>query len=167
MLDFQQWRERIEELLSDLSEINFGYPLGVNELHAPQSPQKVRIALESVGLTQHADLFQFYSVCDGLSWPDVENGYFIDRVASLTRSRTKEFAIHRISGKQDYDVVPFGSLGGGEQFVIRQENGNTLFLPAGHVEAGVYHNTDDRVMLISTDFSQFATQLLETLETFV
>ncbi len=167
MSDFQAWQAQIEQLLEELAEIDFGYPLGSNELRPARSPDHIQQTLAACGINQHADLFHFYNVCNGLSWPDVHNGYFVDSIESLAAAHSKSYAVNRIRGEEDFEVAPIGSMGGGELFVLRKDNGNLLLLPPGSIVDRIYDNTDAQATTVAPTFTAFTKRLLEDLEAFV
>lgn len=161
-----EWASIINESLVTLQSIDFGYPIGPNVLRAPENTDVVTDALERAGVRNNALIREFYTLCDGISWPDVHVGYFINPIRRLVEQRPESDPI-KVSGAHPCTVLPIGSTGGGELFVIARESGHILLLPLGPIRDGIYENADGRARVIAADFSAFLTRLLADLQAFI
>ena len=164
--DYTAWRGEVERLLAQLKEIDFGYPFGENTLREPALDDQVVTTLEQIGLTDATDLLGFYSVCNGLNWPDVHNGYFIKQHESLRRS-TDEYEPTRIEGNVGGAIVTIGSSGGGSLFAIRKNECDVVVLPAGRIERNIYFDSEGAVRVVATRFAALTDALLHDLGAFV
>lgn len=155
--DYKQWATSLQELLSELTTQDFGYPLGVNEIFPPEA--------ETSGLPE--GLRALYAVCDGLSLPDVHAGYFVDRAARV-KSNASRGEPTTVSDLPQKHVVVFGSDGGGGRFAIEQENGVVLYLPAGGVvKDGVFiQDPQVHVRRVAHSMLEFLYRLSDDVEAF-
>ena len=62
--------------------------------------------------------------------------------------------------EREIPVVPVGSTGGGDLFVVECESGNVLFLPHCPVYDGRYDGTHARIRVIARDVTEFLQRLL-------
>ena len=139
------WLQAAHRKLLLLGELDLGHPLGSNEVFSPQSLECVEETLASVGMRLDPQLTIFYSKCDGLSWPDVHVGYFIQPLRRLSESHGSSMPT-AIRGPIAGKVLTFGSTGGGDLFAIRMSNKDVIFLPPGPVHDGIYDDIDSRVV---------------------
>lgn len=128
---------KIKAHLKSLRKIDLGYPQGTNVVFAPALREEVLRGLRALNL-EDSSLREFYSECDGLSLPDVQNGYFINRVAQFARNWERSDWVRRVDGFGE-EFITIGSMGGGELFVLGLESGHTFVLPGGLIEESIYH----------------------------
>ncbi|WP_068819222.1 hypothetical protein [Phormidesmis priestleyi] len=126
--EFKSWAAQVTEVLVELASQHSDYPLGTNELRKATS--------------NHTDLPQklqpLYEVCDGMSLPDVHNGYFIDPAQRVT-SASKRGEPILVEGSQSIPILVFGSDGGGGRFVLGTVDGAVYYLPSsGAVKNSTY-----------------------------
>ena len=166
-MDMNNWIKNSNILLKELANIDFGYPLDDNTIRLPRKKNIVDIALSDVGALDDA-LLDFYISCNGLSWADVYNGYFINAIEDLHGKRqTNDLMPSEVKGKLKGRIIVFGSDGGGALFAIRKSEKDILYLPAGRVENGIYDDTAGNVRIIGGTFSEFLEKLLRDLRAFV
>jgi hypothetical protein len=159
------WLQEANELLNELSRIDFGYPLGANVVPPQQKPSAVAQILGQLGLDPWPEIREFYCLCDGISWPDVHVGYFMKPLARLAEVKP-DSEPRRIVGTFSDEVVTIGSTSGGGLFVLARTAGQIFHLPPGALHSGVYE--DERLIKqIASDFSEFLEALLKDLAAFV
>ncbi len=111
------------------------------------------------------ELRSFYEVCDGVSWPDVQDGYFLNQREDIGQTKD-EYDPVRVSGPTEYDITVIGSSGSGTLFAI-DDDGNVLSIPSGKIEQNTYFDTTGNIQVVANAFSDFAEILLVDLEVFV
>lgn len=165
-MDMEEWKMQTEGLLSELREIDFGYPLGDNGILNPSADENSMSRIEEkLGSRVASSLRCFYQVCDGLSWPDVQSGYFIKKAESVGVIRDK-FEVTQIQGKYDYGVVVVGSSGNGVLFALDASE-RVLKLPPGKIENNTYSDLDDKIIVLTNRFIDFLHLLTRDLKAFV
>ncbi len=125
----EDWAREMRALLAEVMSQDVGYEIDVQELRpaAASIPDEVPTALRPV-----------YRVFDGLSLPDVHNGYFIDPAARVLTARQRGEPT-RIGGHPERAIHAFGSDGGGGRFALGIVDGAVYYLPSGGaVEDGAY-----------------------------
>jgi hypothetical protein len=158
------WVKAVQDLLVQLSGLDFGYPLGANDLFPPQEAKVVEQALRVAEAGD--ELGVFYASCDGVSLPDVHVGYFIKSVRKLRVVDTLSEPL-TITGEFAGAVVSFGSTGGGGLFVLRRVTGDVLHLAPGPLENGIYDGKRGKVKRISGTFFGFLDSLKADIQAFV
>ncbi len=104
-------------------------------------------------------LYELYSVCDGMSLPDVHFGYFIDPLQRvLNRDQPTDPQI--VILEKEIKVLPIGSTGGGDHFVLDRHSGEVIFLPHGSLNAGRYDGRTVRVITVAHSTSHSSVELL-------
>lgn len=149
-------------LLGRLKEVDFGFPIGKNII----MPRSDGSAHDEACAEVPAQFREFLGTCDGISWPDVRNGYFIyglRRLKQLEGPYTPRMVKGRIAG----EVITIGSSGSGELLALRLGEGDALVLPHGLIDAGVYHDKDARVWVAADCFDGLLDRVLSDLESFV
>jgi hypothetical protein len=108
-----------------------------------------------------------YLVLDGLTMPDVHNGYFIDTAARVVDAATRGLPT-RIAGDPQRDVQVFGSDGGGGLFAL-STGGEVIYLQSdGVVDGGVFRESENvRARRIAVSVSEFLDLLLCDVRAFV
>ncbi|MDR3620843.1 MAG: hypothetical protein P4L85_15940 [Paludisphaera borealis] len=74
-MSITQKLRRLTAILDELAGIDLGYPMGENTISPPKSGAVALLA--EAGLSAISGLNELYSACDGISMPDIHNGYFI------------------------------------------------------------------------------------------
>lgn len=155
--------ESIKFNLKQLTRVDLGYPLGDNVVR-PASDADSKIKLEEPFAKWLAEL---YSVCDGLSLPDVHVGYFVKPAAKIkVPHRSTEPETLLLSGSE-LRVLPFGSTGGGDLFAVEATEGSVFILPPGPVKNGVYDGRGTKARKLTESISQFLELLLSDITAFV
>jgi hypothetical protein len=156
--EFKSWADQVTEVLIELASQHSDYPFGTNELRK--------------ATLHHADLPQklqpLYEVCDGISLPDVHNGYFIDSVQRVM-SASKRGEPILVEGSQSIPILVFGTDGGGGRFVLGTVDGAVYYLPSsGALKNSTY--IEDSVVTIrrvAGSVIEFLWQLKDDIEAFV
>ena len=163
-MNFNDWKSHVEQLLTQLKTIDFGYPLGENVVR--ESAPGTSFADERrLNATSVDELQNFYEVCDGVSWPDVQNGYFLKQREAIGQLKD-EYDPIRVTGTDDYQITVVGSSGTGTLFAINGA-GNVLSIPSGKIEQNAYFDTTGKIQVVAVSFSDFAEILLVDLKAFV
>ncbi len=125
---YADWARDLRVLLTELADLDFGYPLDTNEVIGPQpSPTQVPAGLEDL-----------YAVCDGVSMPDVYVGYFLDSAAEVAARPARGEPTH-IEGAARIPISVFGTDGGGNRFALGP-GGAIYYLPSsGAVLNGTFY----------------------------
>lgn len=165
-MNIQSWGSAVKRLLAELQEIDFGTPLGDNVLPDPQPTEEVRQHIAATGVQDGTRLVEFYSYCDGLSWPDVHVGYFISPIARLAETQAGD-PTEIVGGSNAGPVQLIGSDGGGRMFVMRKEEQDVLVLPPGQVVDGKYDDSDGRSVWVAIDLKTFLQLLQDDLKAVV
>jgi hypothetical protein len=145
------------ELLPGL-DVGYEIPMGADVVSDPVP----------AGKNAPAAFAALYSVTDGISLPDVHNGYFIDGAERLV-ARGQDGEPFRVSGTDPMDVKMFGSDGGGGRFVLRIDDGSVWYLPDwGGVHDGVYQADEHtRPLRLTDSLNEFLWRLLGDVEAYL
>lgn len=170
MIDLRNWKRSVELELGRLRSIDFGYPLGDNVVFPPVEHARVTDVLVKEFETEpfFAEFEEFFGVCNGLSMPDVHNGYFVHSVFDLCAERhlSKSLPV-ALTGVETGEIRVFGSDGGGGLFAIRFGSGEVLYLSAGKVSSGEFYATQNSLSIVAASFGSFLLRFLEDLEAFI
>ncbi len=165
MFNCKSWIREADKLLKKLYEYDHGYPLDENIIESPDPVS--RISDKSIGDNRSLpQVKEFYSLCDGIDWPNVYNGHYIIKKKELGEVKDDTEPTF-IEGVNSGEVLFFGSSGGGDLFVIIKKTGQVAILPYGGIEQNVYDNSDGHVRVVADDFYGFLTLLLEDLRAYV
>lgn len=155
---------RLDSILRELAAIDFGYPLGENTV-TPPIPAAAD-ALVEAGLDRIRWLSDLYSACDGISMPDINNGYFIKPLHKVLKydlaSEPKTVLLDT-----EISVLSLGSTGGGSLFVVEREIGRVLLLPPGPLHEGHYDGRHTKAGVVAEDISLFLDRLIDDAAAFV
>jgi hypothetical protein len=147
-----------------LATFDFGYPLGENTVFPPK-PAAAE-ALAEAGLDRISGLSDLYSACDGISMPDVHNGYFIKPLRKvLGYDLTSEPKTVLLDN--EIPVLSIGSTGGGSLFVVDREGGRVLLLPPGSLRDGRYDGRHTKVEVVAQNIPLFLDRLIDDAAAFV
>ncbi len=166
MKDINAWIKNVQDLLGRLKDLDFGYPLGVNDVLAPQQSSVVEHGLRVAHASDLEDLRAFYTSCDGVSLPDVHVGYFIKSVTKLGIADPSSEPVE-ITGEFAGKVLSFGSTGCGGLFVLSRLTSDVLHLAPGPLDDGIYDGSRGRVKYISASFFGFLDCLIADIQAFV
>ncbi len=128
MFDTDQWLNEMRTDLARLDAIDLGYPKGENTIF--EKPSTLPL------LPNFLDVI--YSAFDGLSFPDIWNGIFVDRAAQLATAADRNLPIVLRREHGSIPICPFGSDGSGGAFVVGLDDGAVYYLPVGGIFDGVY-----------------------------
>lgn len=159
------WKNSLETLLKELYEINFGYPLGENKVIPIKFEYNVREVLKANEIDIQA-LEDLYQVSDGISLPDVQNGYFLKSLSKLIEGTQGKEPVS-ISGEIEGSILVLGSTGGGQKIALFQKDKSILLLENGLVENGVFHAESHSIKVIAASFEEFLDKLLQDVDAFV
>lgn len=156
--DFEVWANAVRVLLKEFESQDLGYPSGVNHLREKAS------SFHRVP----RDLQQLYSVCDGISLPDIHNGYFIESAERIASSSERGEPTE-IQGKTKTAIYVFGSDGGGGRFALGTKDHAIYYLPSsGAVKNGVFiEDTVTTARTLATNLIAFLWLLKSDIEAFV
>jgi len=157
--DIESWVRSVRATLLEMASQDFGYPIDINEVveRASELPAGVPPALEPL-----------YAVFDGLSLPDVHNGYFIVRASRLV-SATKRGEPTRLEGEPPRRIHVFGYDGGGSRFALDLDDETIYYLhSSGGIEDGVFLADDSEpVSPVAGNVMEFLDRLKADIEAFV
>jgi hypothetical protein len=156
--DFDLIVTELKDLVARVKDMDLGYPAGVNEVRdGLSSPENIPAQLEPL-----------YRSADGLSFPDVCGGYFLDS-ASWVASAQSRGEPASVAGNSTMPVRVFGSDGGGGRFVLRLDDGSVYYLPSsGAVREGVYDHDDVAVpRRLAETVLEFMWKLKDDVDAFV
>ena len=159
MTSMEDWLSAVRADLADLTRLDFGYPLGANEVRSPSAtlPRGLPVMLD-----------ELYRGFDGLNWPDVHVGYFID-TASRAASAPERGEPVVVVGETTFPVHVFGSDGGGGRFAVGLNDGAVFYLPSsGAVREGrFFEDRASRVRRTARSLPAFLGLLRDHLRAFV
>jgi hypothetical protein len=166
-MDYKKWRKDVSRLLVEFVNQR---SLSPNE-NCLGDENANTFDFGSANLTSKCleQLTAFYSVCNGLKWTDVFNGYFLMPSCELgiVSDRYTPNRLKNADGSYS-DVFMIGSKGGGELFVVKCETGEILMLAGGRFEDDhVYDDWDDRAKCVAPDFNDFMNILRSDLTAYV
>lgn len=166
----RQWVEDASNLLTELQGIDLGYPQGENAIRTPSQlalESDTIVGISAVGLRD--ELLAFYGSCDGLSWPDVHNGIFVESVERLScaKERGEPDKLVVRDSDQIIRILVIGSDGGGNRFCIDESNGRVWRVSGGLLENRVLEADSKTVVLVAASFLQFLNRLREDLRAFI
>ena len=166
MKDINAWIRNVQDLLGRLKDLDFGYPLGANDVLAPQQSSVVEHGLRVAHACDFEDLRAFYTNCDGVSLPDVHVGYFIKSVTKLGIVDLSSEPVE-IKGEFAGKALSFDSTGGGGLFVLRRLSRDVLHLASCPLDNGICDGSRGRVKYISASFFGFLDCLMADIQAFV
>jgi hypothetical protein len=156
--------QRARALCVDLGAVDLGYPLATNCVRPTLPADMRRSFLREVQLPEEGALGQFFGLCNGISLPDVHNGYSIDGLEVLRKSIQRE-----ANWIEDRAILVIGGDGGGGRFAVTRGGRGApeyLFLPTGEVRDRVYLEPE-KVIVLARTFHDFLSQIVVDLEHFV
>jgi hypothetical protein len=165
-LNIRDWLVELQHLLNELENIDFGHALDENWIKPPASDNSAEIESAVATIANNKQLEAFYRECNGISMPDVWNGYFIHELEHL-KNREAKGEPTSIEGKLQRDIAVFGSDGGGGMFAIRLAESDILYLPNGEIRNSVYLDTANSATRLANDFEGFLARLLADVDAFV
>lgn len=155
---------RLATILDELAAIDLGYPQGENTI-LPPSAGAVALLAEA-GLAGIEGLTDLYTACNGVSMPDVHNGYFIKPLRRVLKCAPSSEP-STILLEDAIAVLPLGSTGGGSLFVAEREGGRVLHLPPGPLHEGRYDGRHINVRVVAESIPSFLDLLINDAEAFV
>ena len=161
-----QFKYRAEEILSTVRwESILGYPPSRNFVREPISGDQVRARLEVLGCKNSLLLEAMYTRFDGLSWPDVRNGYFINSMASDTTDSQAGKLLALVAQSDRRTVHEIGSGGGGELILFDCNSGEVLISSGARRESNVLSNPSE-IRVVSPSIEGLLDLLFADLEAF-
>lgn len=157
---------KLQLLIQKIKEINLGYPLGSNELYLPSNDHNQIFFFTEIDLNIQQQLIRMYTQCDGMSLPDVHNGYFVNRLSKIFSTIKSSSFIH-IEANNPVVVLPFGSTGGGDLFVMNISNSKILLLRPAMLNSNRYLSELGSVQEIAINLNDFIRRLLIDVQAFV
>lgn len=151
----------MHEILARLEQVDLGYPKDTHKI--PRSEDTTALRVPSLPKQTELQLNEFYSQYDHISLPDVGNGYFLLPKQEIGKQRGDSF-ITVLSGKIEGEVLPIGSTGGGDYFVILKSTGDILQISDGSISNGVYSDYWGSTKSIAPSFFLFLEWLREECE---
>ena len=157
--ELNEWVLALRRDLARLRTLDSRYGLDLNELLPPASEEATGIPVE---------LAKLFRACDGLSLPNVYNGYFIDP-AIRVQSAAARGEPGMIVGNSDMSVHVFGSDGGGGRFALGLGDGAVYYLPSwGGVYDGQFiEDSVTRVRKVADSVMEFLWRLHQDVHAFV
>lgn len=147
-----QYKKQLNDLTTLLKkqklETFLGYDVDFNGYLPPQKHELVYSILFKLDLEI---LEPFYTVCDGISLPDIWNGYFIHTIFQISKNQQ-----YNLSQSQNMSIIVFGSDGGGGQFAISKV-GEIYYLPVGEIIGKEYRG---KHRLVANSFLSFIDKLV-------
>lgn len=146
---------RTTSRMTDSFEETHGYPPGENTVLLADGG--TRAVAESLGTNHRVPpaLLSLYSVVDGVSLPDVGNGYFV-HPPSAAAEHLDEYGAVRLT--EDNCGVVFASDGGGTLYAIGAD---------GRIHRSTAPSWVDEFEVVATDLRDFLEQLRRTVVRFV
>lgn len=167
-MDIEHWQSQMQSALDDFEKVELLYPKNAHVIHPPAKESDLELLRAAVKPAVPLELEQFYRVCDGVSLPDIHNGYSIESARDICKYIAQGEPTSISDGVQR-QVVTFGWNGGGGRFVLCTDGPpDVLYLPDwGGVDDGVFDAGFAPPRLIATSFAGFLARLLEDVQAFV
>ena len=159
-----RWREdmsRLADAVMQTFESTFGYPPGdhiVVEADAETGQHAVR-ELTAAGIG--GDLLDFYAKVVQVSFPDVENGFFIHSVENIVEGGHPT----KLTGAANDEITVFGSDGGGGLFALNAAGDKVYRLAGGSLVGPVYEVDESGLDIVASNFESFLIQLRDQVQT--
>ncbi len=163
---FEPWKESVTQLLGELRTLQLGYPLEDNTVFEPNEFLVARTVLANRCQNLDDTLLHFYEECDGISWPDVHNGYFLRGLSEIAGPLQDGMPV-AILADETKPIIVIGSTGGGSLFAVDMISSEMLLLPVGKIVDGVYEDPTHRVSVVGGNMVSFAERLQDDLKAFV
>ncbi len=163
---FETWKDSATRMLNELPKLQLGYPLDDNVIVKPDTSLVARTVLMRRCKVPDESLVGFYEECDGISWPDVHNGYFLRQLNEIA-GPLQDGMPASISATAKKPILVIGSTGGGSLFAVDCLSSEVLILPLGKVVDGVYEDHSNAISVVSKNVYGFAERLLEDLSAFL
>lgn len=154
---------RLALILDELTDIDLGYPQHGNTVAPPTDGAAALLA--EAGLSGIEGLVELYSACDGVSMPDVHNGYFIHPLRRPLNVGDPNSEPRAVLAGDEIPVLLIGSTGGGDLFVVERQSGRVLVLPPGLINDGRYEGR--RIRVVADTIIKFLDILISDAEAFV
>lgn len=161
------WMAEVEELLDELKRMDLGYPQGKNRFNPPPDAGLLRHLRDRFPNDDLSQMLAFYLTCDGASFPDAWNGYFIHSLEHIFGTLERGEPA-RVEGSLSREVLVLGSDGGGNMFAMsRAKKPEVLYLPLSGVTDSVYSEGGLPMRVLAPDFFDFLHRLKLDIEAFV
>lgn len=164
-MNIDNWKHSLELLLEKLYEIDFGYPLGENKIIQRNFSCDVSEAMKTYGIDIPL-LEEFYLMSDGISLPDIQNGYFLKSLSDFIEGIQGKEPIS-ISGEIKGQILVLGSTGSGQKIVFFKKDKSILLLENELVKHEIFYATNKSIKVIAISFEEFLNKLLQDVDAFV
>lgn len=166
-MNIAAWIHDVNIVLEQLKKKDLGYPHSPNVVLPPGDKDLLHQLLAEAKLNEDPQIGAFYELCDGISCPDIWNGYFIHTTKLALRS-LRTWPVE-ISGPIACKILVFGSDGGGGLFAMQMDGpGKILYLPVDGVTGdAVFDGSLNPVKFISHDFFGFLDRVLADFRAFI
>jgi len=156
---YDEWLVAVREDLALLPTLDLGRRMGVNKVMEPSSSDLHRVPVP---------LWDMYRAFDGLSLPDVYNGYFIDSAARVVSAAERGMPI-KVVGVSELSIHVFGSDGGDGLFALGLADSAVYYLPSwGGYHDGVFVEDElTRVRRVADSVQGFLWRLQGEIRAFV
>ena len=160
-MDIQEWIEQIKIELDALQKFDHGgFMSRENKLLDPPDPKLIEDFSSKMSIQLPDELKDFYLNCGGLRMADVHNAYFLMELTTIMDADKLELPT-KVSGMYNEVVIPIGSDGGGNLFVLRigQEK-DVLYIQEPWVEDSTAIIDDIDTRVVADSFNGFLERLL-------
>ncbi|MFF5361321.1 hypothetical protein ACFY4I_18310 [Streptomyces scabiei] len=135
-------------------EASFGYPPGDNGVLKATPEQGPEMAAELAAAGIGEDLLEFYSRVEGVSLPDVGNGFFIHSADAVVDGIREDQPTEVVGAIQD-EITVFGSDGGGGLFALSSSGERVYRLDGGSLIGSTYDVDNSGVRVVANGFWDF------------
>jgi hypothetical protein len=160
------WLFDVSELVTSFTEgfeATYGYEPGVNEVVRaggdgafPDVGGADRRGLLDADV--HSDLIEFYGAIQGVSLPDLGNGYFVHTPDTVANPARFGFP-NTVSGALNGRIAVFGSDGGGGLLAVQRSDGRVYRLSGGSLNGTAYDVENFGVEMLAPDLWTFLVNL--------
>ena len=161
-LSLTEWKLEAEDLLGQVPDM-LQYPAGKNALNPPATATELRWLEGRFAGFGGETFLAFYAASNGLTWSDVHNGFWLDRISDLRKRGRHPSAI---TGDFEGPIRVFGTDGGGGMYAFL-ENRRIYHLPPAMILRGVYEADARNVEVVAGNFEFFLRRLRGDLDAFV
>lgn len=160
----------IRNIKSDITfaYLNIPWITKTQNMIFPPLEENMRIKLiNEIGINKINGIDVFYRYCDGVSLPDICNGYFIHGLKLIAHGIQNDQPLW-ISDPWNCPIVVIGSVGDGGLFAIDKNRfGKVFFLPESRIVNQIYEARSVVVKILAYSYYDFLSKFEKDMKAYV
>lgn len=157
----------LADLLEEFAPLNPFHEPARNLIRPPMAAPESSALMQKLSIDALPEVRDFYRLCNGLSLPDVYNGYFVHGLDEIERS-LQQGAPTTLAGQDHTRLLPIGSDGGGALFAVNLDHHTEiLYLPPAYIVASTYHGEATEVRVLAQTFTAFLARICDDFRAFL